>query len=147
MLKGIPAILPPRLLMYLSEMGHGDRLVIGDANFPAASIAATSGRLIRCDGHGAVALLDAILKLLPLDSYVEQPVGLMQVMPGDPVATPIWEEYAAVIARHDPRGRGAIREIERFRFYEEARDTYVTIASGETALYANIILQKGVITD
>ena len=145
MLRGIPAILPPELLMYLSEMGHGDRLVIGDANFPRRSIAARSGRLVRCDGHPIPALLDAILTLMPLDRYVEHPVGLMAVTPGDPVATPIWDEYAAIIERHDPRGRAAIVEIERMAFYEEARETFVTIASGEIALYANIILQKGVI--
>ena len=77
MLKGIPAILPPELLKILMEMGHGDELVIGDGNFPGASHAQ---RLIRCDGHGVRELLDAVLTLMPLDSYVERPASLMKVV-------------------------------------------------------------------
>ena len=82
MLKGIPKILSPELLKVLCEMGHGDRLVIADGNFPAASMG-QNAVLIRCDGHGVPELLDAILQLFPLDTYVEQPVTLMQLMPGD----------------------------------------------------------------
>ena len=89
MLKGIPSILTPELLKVLMEMGHGDRIVIGDGNFPHASIAKDS-ILVRLDGHGAAEVLDAILALLPLDTYVDAPVSLMEVVPGDPVETPIW---------------------------------------------------------
>lgn len=140
MLKGIPSILSPELLKILMEMGHGDTIVIGDGNFPAASIAS---RLVRLDGHGVPEVLDAILQLFPLDAYVEAPVSLMEVMPGDPVETPIWDEYAAIIKRHEPDAK--IGHIERFRFYETARKAYAVVATGESALYANIILQKGVV--
>lgn len=146
MLKGIPKILSPELLKILCEMGHSDRIVIGDGNFPAESIG-KNATVIRCDGHGTCELLDAILQIFPLDTYVEKPVGLMQVMPGDPVKTPIWDEYKKIIAKYDKRGADAVGEIERFKFYDEARTCYAVVATGETAIYANIILQKGVVTD
>ena len=142
MLKGIPSILTPDLLKILMEMGHGDTLVIGDGNFPAASIAKNS-ILVRLDGHGVPEILDAILSLYPLDPYVETPVSLMEVVPGDPVETPIWDEYARIVEKHEPGTK--IGHIERFAFYEEAKKAYVVIATGETALYANVILQKGVV--
>ena len=142
MLKGIPAILSPDLLKILMEMGHGDRIVIGDGNFPAASVAAGS-RLVRLDGHGVCEILDAVLTLFPLDPYVEEPVTLMEVVPGDDVETPIWDEYARIVAKHESGAK--IGHIERFRFYDEARKAYAVIATGETALYANVMLQKGVV--
>lgn len=142
MLKGIPKILSPELLKILCEMGHGDRLVIADGNFPAESM---GRRVVRCDGHGVPELLEAILTLLPLDSYVGKPVTLMSVMAGDTVQTPIWDEYYRIVARHDSRGAEAVGEIERFAFYEEAQKAYAVVATSESALYANIILQKGVI--
>ena len=142
MLKGIPSILPPELLKVLMEMGHGDRIVIGDGNFPHASIAKDS-ILVRLDGHGAAEVLDAILALLPLDTYVDAPVSLMEVVPGDPVETPIWGEFEKIVEKHQPGTK--IGHIERFQFYEEARKCYAIISTGETALYANVILQKGVV--
>ena len=144
MLKNIPPILSPELLKTLCEMGHSDRIVIADGNFPAESMGKNC-KVIRCDGHGVPELLDAILTLFPLDTYVDKPVSLMQVMPGDDAKTPIWDEYKAIIARHDERGAGAVGEIERFAFYEEAKKAYAIIATGETAIYANIMLQKGVV--
>ena len=144
MLKNIPPILSPEMLKVLCEMGHGDRLIIADANFPVASMG-KDAIVLRADGHGAVELLEAILTLYPLDTYVQHPVSLMQVMPGDPVKTPIWDQYKAVVAKHDQRGADAFGEIERCAFYEESRKAYAIIATGEKALYANIILQKGVI--
>jgi L-fucose mutarotase len=144
MLKGIPAILSPELLKVLCEMGHGDRLVISDGNFPAESVG-KNAIVIRCDGHGVPELLEAILQLFPLDSYVQHPVSLMEVMPGDPVKTPIWDTYKEIISKYDKRGVGAVGSIERFAFYEEAAKAYAIIATGEKALYANIMLQKGVI--
>ena len=144
MLKGIPKILSPELLKVLCEMGHSDRLVIADGNFPAESIG-KDAIVIRMDGHGACEVLEAILQLLPLDTYVEHPVNLMQVMPGDKVETPIWKSYEEIVEKADDRGAGAIGQIERFAFYEEAKGAYAIIATGESALYANIMLQKGVV--
>ena len=144
MLKGIPKILSPELLKVLCEMGHSDRLVIADGNFPSESIG-KNAKVIRCDGHGVPELLEAILTVFPLDTYVETPVSLMQVMPGDNVETPIWDEYKEIITKHDERGEKAIGQTERFAFYDEAKTAYAIIATGESALYANIMLQKGVV--
>ena len=144
MLKGIPKILSPELLKVLAEMGHSDRLVIADGNFPAETMG-KNAIVIRCDGHGVPELLDAILQLFPLDTYVEKPVSLMEVVPGDPVETPIWDVYKDIIQKHDPRGGNAVGYIERFAFYEEAKKVYAIVATGEKALYANIMLQKGVV--
>ena len=144
MLKGIPKILSPELLKVLCEMGHSDRLVIADGNFPAETMG-KNAIVIRMDGHGACDVLEAILKVFPLDTYVEKPVNLMEVMPGDKVETPIWDEYARIVAAEDTRGKDAIGHIERFAFYEEAKKAYAIIATGEGALYANIMLQKGVV--
>ncbi len=144
MLKGISPLLPPELLKVLCEMGHGDYLVLADANFPAESVG-KQAKVIRADGHGIPELMRAILPLFPLDTYVEQPVQLMQVVPGDPVETPIWDVYRAIISEHDGRGDTAIGETERFAFYEKARGAYAVIATGERAIYGNMILQKGVV--
>ena len=146
MLKGIPKILSPELLKVLCEMGHSDWLVIADGNFPAESMG-KNAKVIRMDGHGAPEILDAILQVFPLDTYVEKPFNLMQVMPGDDVETPIWDVYEKIEEKYEPRGKAAIGQIERFAFYEEAKKAYAIIATGETALYANIMLQKGVVTD
>ena len=144
MLKGIPPILSPELLKILCEMGHSDRIVIGDGNFPAETMG-KNAYVVRYDGQDIPALLDAILKVFPLDTYVEKPVSLMEVMPGDTVETPIWDEYKAIIAKHDERGAETVGEIERFEFYRQTKECYAIIATGEKALYANIMLQKGVI--
>ena len=120
MLKGIPEILSPQLLKVLCEMGHSDRIVIADGNFPVESM----GK-------------DAIV--------VEKPVTLMEVMPGDPVKTPIWDTYKEIVSKHDERGAEAVGNIERFAFYEEAKKAYCIIATGEKAVYANVMLQKGVV--
>lgn len=144
MLKNIPPILSPELLKVLCEMGHSDRLVIADGNFPAESMG-KNAIVIRCDGHGVPELLDAILTVFPLDTYVEKPVQLMEVMPGDPAETPIWDTYKEIIAKHDERGADAVGTIERFAFYEEAKKAYCIIATSEKAIYANVMLQKGVI--
>ena len=146
MLKGIPKIIPPELLKVLCEMGHGDRLCIADGNFPSASMG-KDAIVIRMDGHGVPEILDAILTLFPLDAYVDRPATLMRLMDRDVgrVETPIWEEYAAIIRKHDPRGKAAMGNIDRFDFYDETKKCYCIIATGESAIYANIMLQKGVI--
>ncbi len=141
MLKNIPSILNPELLKILMEMGHADELVIADGNFPGASIAQ---RLVRLDGHGVPPVLEAILSLFPLDIYVEQPVALMQVVPGDTVETPIWDAYAKIIKASGEKF-STFEEVERFAFYERAKKAYAVIATSESALYANIILKKGVV--
>ena len=144
MLKGISPLLSPMLLKVLCEMGHGDTIVIADGNFPAETMG-KDAIVIRMDGHGACDVLEAILKVFPLDTYVEKPVNLMEVMPGDNVETPIWDEYTCIVAAEDSRGGAAIGHIERFAFYEEAKKAYAIIATGEGALYANVMLQKGVV--
>ena len=135
MLLNVPSILSPALLKVLSEMGHGDRLCIGDGNFPGASMAkAKNAVFLRADGHG------------PLDAYVEHPVLLMETMDCDKdLEIPIWDEYKSIIASHDARGAEAVGHVERFAFYEEAKNCYCILQSGESAIYANVILQKGVI--
>lgn len=143
MLKGIPAILSPELLKILMEMGHGDELVIGDGNFPAAAYAQ---RLVRCDGHNIPEILNAILKFFPLDPYVEVPVALMGVVPGDNIKPTIWTEYKQIINKYEPT-TNKIEYEERFNFYDRAKKAYAIIATGEKALYANIILKKGVVVD
>lgn len=144
MLKGIPKILSPELLKVLCEMGHSDRLVLADGNFPAESIG-RNAVVIRMDGHGVPELLDAILQVFPLDTYVDKPVSLMEVVPGDEVETPVWNTYKEIIGSYDSRGASAIGEIERFAFYEDAKKAYAIIATGESALYANVLLQKGIV--
>jgi L-fucose mutarotase len=141
MLKNIPSILSPELLKVLMEMGHGDEIVIADGNFPAASIAQ---RLIRADGHGVPPILEAVMKLFPLDIYVKKPVALMQLVSGDTVKTPIWEEYRKIIKTSGEKFDD-FENVERFAFYERARKAYAVVATSESSLYANIILKKGVV--
>ena len=142
MLKGISPLLSPDLLHAIAAMGHGDEIVIGDGNFPAASM---GKRCIRCDGHSANEILDAILQLLPLDTFVEAPVTLISVVPGtgtegDP---PIWSEFRKTVDRYEKDIN--IGFEERFAFYERARKAYATIQTGETALYGCVLLTKGVV--
>lgn len=144
MLKGIPEIISPELLKVLCEMGHGDRIVIADGNFPSESVG-KNAKVIRCDGHGVTEILNAVLKLFPLDTYVEHPVNLMQVVAGDTAETTIWHDYYNTVSRYDERGKTAFGQIERFDFYEQAKTAYAIVATSEKALYANIMLQKGVI--
>ncbi len=142
MLKKIPKILSPELVKFLMEMGHGDEVVIGDGNFPAAAYAQ---RLVRADGHGGTELLDAILELFPLDTYGQEvPVSLMEKVPGDKTETPIWDEYREVVKKHHA-GFKDFNFIERFNFYDRSRKAFGIIATGEGALYANILLRKGVV--
>lgn len=138
MLKGIPKIISPELLKIMMEMGHGDEIVIGDGNFPGPSV---NERCIRCDGHGVPELLEAMLQLLPLDTY-QKPVYLMEKVPGDTVETPIWDEFAKIVKPHTEE---ELEHIERFEFYERAKNAYAVVMTSESALYANIIIKKGVI--
>lgn len=140
MLKGIPKIIPPELLKILAEMGHGDEIVIGDGNFPGERL---GQRCVRCDGHNVPELLSAILEIFPLDTYAK-PVYIMEKVPGDTVETPIWDEYAEIINPYTTEG---LTQVERYAFYDRAKEAYAVVMSGESALYANIILKKGVVTE
>ena len=141
MLKNIPNILGPELLKVLMEMGHGDEIVIADGNFPASSIAK---RLIRLDGHGVPGILEAILKFFPLDPYVEKPAALMEIIPGDKVNPVIWQSYRNIIKK-EYDSFTEFEFLERFAFYERSKNAYAVVATSESALYANIILKKGVV--
>ncbi|MDR0964116.1 MAG: fucose isomerase [Clostridium sp.] len=143
MLKGIPPIIGPDLLKVLCEMGHTDELTIGDGNFPGHTY---GQKVIRMDGHGIPELLDAILQLFPLDTYVAHPVALMGVVPGDDCETPIWNTYKEIVSKYDRRGGACFQELSKPDFYERTKThSSVVIMTGEKALYANIILKKGVV--
>ena len=120
-------------------MGHGDEIVIADGNFPAENY---GRRVVRTDGNGGVEMLSAVLSLIPLDTYAEENFLLMQTMQGDPTPA-IWEEYLALAKAKDDNLR--LGNLERFDFYERAKKAYAVIATSESAVYANIILKKGVI--
>jgi L-fucose mutarotase len=141
MLKGIPPIISPELLKVLTEMGHGDEIVLADANFPAVS---NAQRLIRADGHNIPSLLQAILRLFPLDTYVQSATAVMEVVPGDTYKPVIWEEYRQILKTSGEKFHD-FEYVERFAFYDRARQAYAIVATGEGSLYANIILKKGVI--
>ena len=149
MLKGIPNILSPELLKVLDEMGHTDELTIGDGNFPGHTY---GKRVIRLDGHGVPEILDAILQVMPLDTYPNSegimvpPCTLMAVEPGDDAKTPIWDTYKEIVAKHDPRGAECFETINKWDFYKKTKEnSTLVIMSTETAIYANIILRKGVV--
>lgn len=141
MLKGIPEIISPELLKILHEMGHGDDLVIGDANFPAAS---NARNLVRSDGHGVPEVLDAILSLFPLDDFVEKPVTVMQVVGSDEIPE-VQREISEVVAKHETKGEALIERIDRFAFYDRARKAYAIVSTTERKLYGCMIIKKGVI--
>ncbi len=141
MLKGIPSILTPDLLKVLMEMGHGDEIVLADGNFPRF---AHPERVIRCDGHGIPELLDAILQFMPLDPYVENPTVFMAVLPNDPYKPEIWPRYREIGKKYEEQGLREIT-INKFDFYERSQKAYAVVTTGEKALYANVILKKGVV--
>src|SRR5690625_3842373 len=140
MLKKIPEILPPNLLKVLAEMGHGDEIVISDGNYPAAS---NARNLIRCDGLGVSALLESILELCPLDKTVESPVSLMAVAEDDTYNPVIWNEFVEILENSKEENIN-IEYLDRFDFYRKGKEAYAIIATSEKALYANVILKKGV---
>lgn len=141
MLKGIPRILTPELFKVMMEMGHGDELVLADGNYPRFG---SPSHAIRMDGHGIPEILDAILQFMPLDSYDEHPVVLMNILPCDTFIPAIWEKYRGIVAKYEPMGAREVI-INKHEFYERAAKAYAVVATGEQELYANIILKKGVI--
>lgn len=141
MLRNIPSILSPDLLHCLRAMGHGDEIVLADANFPGSSM---GQRLIRLDGISCTDTLGAIVRLLPLDTFVETPAHVMEVV-GDPATIPeIVAEFQTIIDTQADNP-APIAALERFAFYERARKAYAVVQTGETRLYGNIILTKGVL--
>ena len=140
MLKRIPKILSPQLVKALMEMGHGDEIVIADGNFPCNSI---SDNVIRADGLSGAEILKAVMELFPLDSYVDEQVLLMEVVSGDDYKPLIWDEYKSILIASGESF--SIGYLDRFAFYDRAKKSYAIIATGEEALYANIILKKGVV--
>jgi len=141
MLIGIDPVISPELLDALFRMGHGDEIVLADAFFPGDSM---NSRVIRADGIRIPALLDGILALINLDSYVPNPIAMMSPVPGDSLDESVEKSYRTVIDRRWP-GTAAIERVERFAFYERAKKAFAVLMTGETVKYGNIILKKGVI--
>lgn len=140
MLKGISPVLSPELLKLLCEMGHGDEVVLADANFPGAT---NAKRLARADGLPIATLLDAVLPLFPLDTYAP-PLTMMQVVAGDRIDPAVEADYMQIVRRYEPDADAPVR-IERDAFYGRARDAFCVVMTGEMRIYGNIILKKGVI--
>lgn len=147
MLLNIPKILSPELLKALCEMGHGDKILLADGNYPGNSAAKRCGALfLRADGLGVPALMEAVLQLMPLDAYTDLPAMVMGVDVRDTgLKIPIHDTYKEILLKYDARGADAVGELERYAFYEKADQCSVIVQTGEEAVYANIILQKGVI--
>lgn len=141
MLKKIPKILSPQLVKTLMEMGHGDEIVIADGNFPCHTL---SQNVVHADGLSGREILHALMELFPLDSYSTHQVFLMEVVQGDKYVPEIWDDYKAIL--QDSGEPYSICYLERFAFYERAKSSYAVVATGEEALYTNIILKKGVVT-
>jgi L-fucose mutarotase len=141
MLRNIPSILSPDLLASLRAMGHGDDIVIADANFPATSLARRCHRL---DGISATDVLTAVLTLLPLDAFVPDPAVTMQVVDDPDVMPPVVQAFQTIITR-TADSPANISAIDRFAFYARAEKAFAIVQTGETRLYGNIILTKGVI--
>ena len=141
MLIDVPRVISAEMMKTLMEMGHGDEIVIADGNFPAASCAK---KLIKADGHNVPELLEAILKYFPLDQYVKCPICLMSANPGKEITPKIWNKYKTIIKKHNDEFND-FEFMERFDFYERAKDSFAIIATSEPALYGNIIIKKGVI--
>lgn len=139
MLKGIAPCISPDLLKTLAEMGHGDEIVLADAHFPGHTF---NPKVLRADGLAITTLLDGILPILELDSYAP-PLAMMAAVSGDKLDPKVEASYLKVVRRHVP-GAKVPERVERFAFYERARQAFAVVMTGETAKYGNIILKKGV---
>ncbi|MGF1678798.1 MAG: L-fucose mutarotase [Candidatus Methylacidiphilales bacterium] len=140
MLNGISHLISPELLDALHRMGHGDEIVLADAHFPGESC---GRRLIRADGHSIDILLDAILPLFPLDTYVHSPLAMMAAVEGDCADPEVEARYRRSLSRAGVSESLNIEKIERFAFYERARQSFAVVMTGELAKYGNLILVKG----
>ena len=140
MLKGISPLMSPELLATLYEMGHGDEIILADAHFPGHSV---NDHVIRADGLTVPQMLDAILPLINLDAAVDAPVMMMAVQKGDTADPGVEPSFREVIDKYHPK-TPAIKRIDRFEFYEQAKKAFCVVMTGETRTYGNIILKKGV---
>ncbi len=140
MLKGISPLISPELLAVLARMGHGDEIILADAHFPAESF---NNRVLRADGLRIPDLLEAILPLFELDSYVPAPLTMMAAVKGDNLDPAVEEAYLNAIHKTNP-DVAPIARIDRFDFYDKARNAFAVVMTGETAKYGNILLKKGV---
>ncbi len=141
MLRNVPPLLSPDLLWSLRAMGHGDEIVIADANFPATALGTRCHRL---DGLSATDVLQAVLSVMPLDKYVPDPALVMEVV-DDPEAVPAVVAQFQTITTTTADNPATLVKLERFAFYQRAKTAFAIIQTGETRLYGNIILKKGVI--
>ena len=141
MLKGVPPCISPELMQVLMRMGHGDNLVLADGNFPAETHAK---QLVRADGHGMATILDAVLRFLPVDTFVDAPVLVMQPVEPNAPEPPIWSQFRRILEKHEGRAV-PLQTVERFQFYDLAKQAFTIVSTGETTIYANIILKKGVV--
>jgi L-fucose mutarotase len=141
MLIGVSPVIGPELISVLHQMGHGDELVLADAFYPAYSF---NSRVLRSDGVGIPELLNGILRLINLDSYVPSPVFMMAPVPGDELDSDVERKYREPIDRWYP-GTPAVERIERFAFYERSRKAFAVVMTGTTVKYGNIIIKKGVV--
>ena len=143
MLRGISPLLSPDLLATLCRMGHGDEIVLADAHFPGESLGPL---VLRADGLMVADLLSAILPLFALDTFVDDPVVMMDAVPGDALDPDVSRRYRKVIEEHAPTTPPSVL-LERFEFYDRARDAFAVVMTGDTAKYGNVILKKGVTVD
>lgn len=142
MLKGINPIISPELLYSIASMGHGDMLVIGDANYPCTS---TNENVVRADGNSATDVLDAILELLPLDFTDDEGANVILMAPGDEGAPEpeIWADFKNICKKHDDKAE--FSAVNRFKFYDLAKEAFVSVQTSEHRFYGCIVLRKGVI--
>lgn len=141
MLKGIDPIITPEILHVLAEMGHGDDLVIVDRNYPSYS---TNARVLPLPGVDVPTITRSVLKLMPLDTFVDEPVMHMQVVGGDGSLVEVQKDFLAVV--HEIEGpQIKMGSVERMEFYERVRNAYAVIHTSEDRPYGCFILKKGVI--
>ena len=141
MLKGIPPVISPDLMQVLMQMGHGDDLVLADGNFPADS---NCQRLVRADGLDTCTLLEAILQFFPIDTFVEEVACVMQPVDPETPEPPVWSRYRALLQAAEGR-EIPLTQVSRDEFYHESRHAYAIVATSDRALYANLMIKKGVV--
>lgn len=140
MLKGISPLISPDLLATLCRMGHGDEIILADAHFPGESV---NPHCLRADGLEIPPLLDGILALFEIDTYADGAIAMMAPVPGDEADPAVEVRYANVISKHLPSAP-SIAKVERFAFYERAKNAFAVVMTGDTATYGNLLLKKGV---
>lgn len=143
MLRKIPRLILPDLMKVLMEMGHGDEIVFGDANFPAESV---GRRVIHMENSRITEILEAVMPFFALDSFVDENAVLMSVVEGKGEAPSVWERYGTVLRKYDEeKAFQGFSFLSREAFYERAKMAYAVVATGEREKYANLILKLGVV--